>query len=284
MPANENEEDETVYLPLKKWDPIFVGVMKPGLEVGEDPDMLSKFIPGKYDHILVYVGKDMAGFAYAVELNTDMVYLEGMTPVVLGGMRFLCLGKDFGKELHTSGRHVADRDMYGIRWAKTFRPENRDKLEAADESLVAAIMEDMSAAFPYQLEFVPPMNPFIDRGILLVDDGRRKGAGCADYWTSLFEEFAGICMKGTRISATELTDYYRNDPTGKTVSVPEHLNPLGKGDLRLAALFALGFSIVEDEPHRFLCDGSEERGLVIPDRIARSEALQEISPRGNPVQ
>lgn len=284
LPANENEEDETVYLPLKKWDLIFVGAMKPGLEVGEDPAMLSKLIPGKYDHVLVYTGKDMAGFAYAVELNTDRIYLEGMTPVVLGGMRFLCLGKDFAGELHPSGKHVADRDLYGIRWARTFEPENREKLKEADVLLVARVMDDMATAFPYQLEFGLPPNLLTDRTVLLVDDGRRNGAGCADYWTSLFEEFAGVCMKGTRISADELTDYFLNDPTGKTASVPEHLNPLGNGDLRLGTLLSLGVRIVEDVPHRFPCDGSDESGLVIPDRIARSKALEEITLRGDPAR
>jgi hypothetical protein len=279
LPANENEEDRTVYLPLRKWDIIFVGSMKSGLAVGEDPVMLSKLIPGKYDHILVYVGKDGGDFAYAVELNTDKIYLDGGTPVVLGGLRFLCLGKDFGRELHSSGAHVADRNAYGVRWAGTFTPENRKKLKDADAVLTSKVREDIMSGFPYQLEFKLSPDPLIDRTIELVDDGLANGAGCADYWTSLFETYAGVCMKGGRMSADEIMDYYLNDPVGKYASVPQYLNPFGRGELRLSALLGLGFQVVEDAPHRFSCDGSEESGLVVPDRVAHSTALEDIPVR-----
>jgi hypothetical protein len=281
MPASANEEDETVYLPLRKWDIIFVGSMKPGLAAGEDPVMLSKLIPGKYDHMLVYMGKDDEDFAYAVELNTEKIYLEGQIPVVLGGPRFLCLGKDFGRELHPSGEHVVDRNGYGVRWARTFVPEDRKKLKDVDAVLTSKVTNDIMAGFPYQLEFKLSPEPLIDRTIELVDDGMVNGAGCADYWTSLFETYAGVCMKGSRMSANEIMDYYLNDPIGKYASIPQYLNPFGGGELRLGTLLGLGFRVVEDAPHRFSCDGSEESGLVVPDRVAHSAALEDIPVRGD---
>lgn len=279
LPANDEEEHQTVYLALRKWDIIFVGSMKPGLSVGGDPVMLSKLIPGKYDHILVYVGKDGEGFAYAVEMNTDEIYLDGQKPVVVGGLRFLCLGKDFGREPHPSGEHVLDRNRYGVRWARTFTSENEVKLRGSDAVLVSKVREDMMKGFPYELEFKLSPSPLVDRTILLVDDGLFEGAGCADYWTSLLETYAGICMKGSRMSADEITDYYLNDPVGKTASVPKYLNPLGSGELRLGSLLGMGFRIAEDAPHRFSCDGSEEGGLVVPDRVSRSTALGDIPVR-----
>jgi hypothetical protein len=281
MPANGNEEDPTVYLLLRKWDIIFVGSMKPGLSVGGDPEMLSKLIPGKYDHMLVYMGKDDDDFAYAVELNTDRIYLDGQTPVVLGGPRFLCLGKDFGRDMHPSGMHVVDRNGYGVRWARTFFPEYRKKLKDADTVLTSKVRDDIMAGFPYQLEFKLPPAPLVDRRIELVDDGMVNGAGCADYWTSLFETYAGVCLKGSRMSADEIMDYYLNDPVGKYASVPQYLNPFGGGELRLSALLGLGFRVVEDAPHRFSCDGSEENGLVVPDRVAHSSALEDIPVQGD---
>jgi hypothetical protein len=276
FPANRNEEDETVFLPLRKWDIIFVGLTR---QTGAEQDFLSLLIPGKYDHILVYVGKDWNGNAYAVELNTDKIYLEGGQPVVIGGPRFLCLGKDLGKDPHPSGAHVLSREFYGIRWAKTFRAEDRARLIAADKALTDRVREDIIGKYPYQLEFgISGSSILVDRTMTLVDDGLKNGAGCADYWTNLFEDYAGLCMKGVRETARQITDYYLKDPVGRTAYIPAYLNPLGTGDFPITLAFPLGFRIVDDKPHRFSCDGSEETGLVLPEAIFESAAMEDIQP------
>jgi hypothetical protein len=279
MPANMNEEDETVFLPLRKWDIIFVGSMKPGVKTGADPAVLSLFIPGKYDHILVYVGKDASGYAYAVELNTDDIRREGWQAVAVGGPRFICLGKDFGEAPDPLGAQVLSRDFYGIRWAKTFRTEDRTRLIVADKVLTDRIRADIIGKYPYQLEFrTSGQNILIDRTLFLVDDGLKNGAGCADYWTNLYEDYAGLCMKGVRETAQQITDYYLKDPVGRTAYLPGYLNPAGTGDLPIALAFSLGLRIVNDTPHRFSCDGTEETGLVLPNAIFESAAMEDIQP------
>ncbi|HTR45187.1 MAG TPA: hypothetical protein VMH06_05700 [Thermodesulfovibrionales bacterium] len=279
MPANMNEEDETVFLPLRKWDIIFVGSMKPGVQTGAGPEFLSLLIPGKFDHILVYVGKDNNGNAYAEELNTDAIRIENGQAVVIGGTRFMCLGKDFGEDPHPSGAQVLNRDFYGVRWAKTFRTEDRMRLLAADKALTDRVTADILGKYPYQLEFrYSGLSLLVDRTLSLVDDGLRDGAGCADYWTNVFEDYAGLCMKGVRETAQQITDYYLHDPVGRTAYVPAYLNPLGTGDLPISLALSLGLRIVNDTPHRFSCDGTEETGLVLPDAIFESAAMQDIQP------
>ena len=279
MPANGHEEDRTVFLPLRKWDIIFVGSMKPGVKTGADPVMLSLFIPGRYDHILVYVGKDANGYAYAVELNTDDIRREGWQAVAVGGPRFMCLGRDFGESPHPSGAQVLSREFYGIRWAKTFRTEDRMRLIAADRALTERVTADIIGKFPYQLEFrVSGSNVLIDKTLVLVDDGLKNGAGCADYWTSLYEDYAGLCMKGVRETAQQITDYYLKDPVGRTAFLPAYLNPAGTGDLSIVLAFALGLRIVNDNPHHFSCDNTEETGLVLPEAIFESAAMEDIEP------
>jgi len=53
--------------------------------------------------------------------------------------------------------------------------------------------------------------------------------------------------------------------------------PLGAGRLPLA-LALWGARITDDKPHRFTCGGGEERGLVLPEAIFESGAMQDIQP------
>jgi hypothetical protein len=191
----------------------------------------------------------------------------------------MCLGKDFGEAPHPSGAQVLSRDFYGIRWAKTFRTEDRTRLIAADKALTDRIRADIIGKYPYQLEFrTSGQNILIDRTLFLVDDGLKNGAGCADYWTNLYEDYAGLCMKGARETAQQITDYYLKDPVGRTAYLPGYLNPAGTGDLPITLVLSLGLRIVNDAPHRFSCDGTEETGLVLPNAIFESAAMEDIQP------
>jgi len=279
MPANKGVHDETVYLPLRQWDIILAGMMQPGLTTGDAPALVSLLIPGEFDHILVYVGKDGAGIAYAVELNTDDIRLEGTQALVTGGHRFICLGKDYGLSPHPTGQQVSDRRFYAIRWAKTFTAEDRHRLNAASGRMMERLRTDILSGYPYQLEFwYSGGNILADRTLHLVDDGLANGAGCADYWTSLFEDYAGVCLKGVRKDAQQIMDYYLNDPVGRTAYLPARLNPLGGGDIPLTTLIELGLTLVDDAPHRFVCDGTEETGLVLPNMISVSPSLRDVEP------
>lgn len=279
LPANKEEDGATVHLPVRRWDIIFVGNSKPGVRTGVDPVLLTSMIPGLFDHILIYIGKDANGYAYAVELNTDDVQKEGFRAIVTGGHRFMCLGKDYGTDLHPTGEQVIRRDLYGVRWARTFSEPDRARLLAADATLIVRIRTDILAKFPYGLEFTQTYEGFMaDRTIRLVDDGLKNGAGCADYWTSIFEDYAGVCIKGARMTSTQIMDYYTNDTAGKTAFLPPYLNPLGTGNLPFSTAISLGVKIVDDAPHRFSCDGTGETGLVLPDVMMKSPSLVDILP------
>lgn len=279
FPALTAGEKEPVYLPLRKWDMIFAGSLGAGDEAPELRSMIGWLIPGTYDHLLVYLGKDAAGNAYVVELNVDAIR-RGITSIVAdGGIRLFCLGQDFGEEPHPSGAHVLQEGYYQVRWAKSPAPQVLQQLQAHEATLLAEIRSDLLEAFPYQLEFSTYLPTLLDDlRVSLVDDGLTFGAGCADYWTALFEESAGICFKGVRLRAEEIIAYYREDPLGQKAYIPAYLNPFGEADLPIGDLLDMGFTIAEAPPHLFSCDGSSEQGLVTPDHIFNSALLQEIAP------
>jgi hypothetical protein len=65
---------------------------------------------------------------------------------------------------------------------------------------------------------------------------------------------------------------------GRTAYLPGYLNPAGTGDLPIALAFSLGLRIVNDTPHHFSCDDTEETGLVLPNAIFESAAMEDIQP------
>lgn len=277
FPANKTADAPTTYLSLRRWDIIFTGAIKPD-PAKPELAVVDALIPGDFNHILVYLGKDEDGFAYAAELNTDNIAIVDQVIQVDGGIRLLALSRDFGVDPQPSGQHLLDRSYYLTRWAKTFREEERGKLVAADESLAQTVQDHVLARLPYQLEFSIPLKYILlSRNVRLIDDGLAHGAGCADYWTTIFEDVAGLCLRGVRARASEIVDYYQNDPVGRDAALPPQWNPIGTGSLRIRQALALGFDVKEDPPHHFRCGGQDESGLVLPDRIYRSEALTDIA-------
>lgn len=277
FPANEKEGDDTVYLPLKRWDIIFTGAIKPSSENSEKT-ALDALIPGYYNHLMIYIGKDSDGYAYAFEINVKNIDLIESKLIVDGAAELIAISKDYGKAPHSSGGHVIDRNFYLVRWAKTFNDDVRDKLLEKDNALVKQLKQHLSEKFPYQLEFKTAPFPqiLINKKVSLVDDGLNNGAGCGDYLSTVLEEIAGICLYNVRISAEELVDYYSLDQIGHEAYIPSRLNPLGTGSIYVHDLLNLGYYIEEDEPHIFSCNNTSESGVVIPSKIYDSDLLIDI--------
>lgn len=273
FPANYSPRDQTVYLSLRRWDVIFTGdrVNFPESEV--DSENINRLIPGPFNHIMVYMGKDSRGLAYAVELNTG-----GFDDP--GGLRLICLGSDYGVIRHPEFQYLQDRKLLNRRWAMRFREDVRARLQDAEAVLMARLKSDLVLGFPYELEFTHSGNLF-DPKVHIVDDGLRGGAGCSDYWTAIFEQYADVCLKGVRMNAEELEAYFLTDPEGRQAYAPPEISPFND-PLSIAAIIGLGFYAVDDDPHVFACDGTQETGLVLPSLIMESPMLQEIPAESLP--
>jgi len=267
FPANRETDDPTVYMPLRKWDIIFTGVPFDN----EDTDPLSvnvsRIIPGPINHIMVYMGKDSKGLAYAVELN---IY-DLLDP---GGLEIVCLGSDYGILRDPLKAEVVDRTLMQTRWAMRFREQEYQKILDAEDVLLSRIDTDLLLGFPYQLE-MEHSGSILDRNVYLVDDGFENGSSCSDYWTALFEEYAGICFKNVRLDAEAFEEYFNSDPEGMLAYAPPELSPFSF-PITVRALLGMGYSAIDDEPHVFSCDGSQETGVVIPSLIIQSDLLEEI--------
>lgn len=273
FPANLEPTERTRYLALRRWDIIFTGD-RVNVEGGEvDSENINRLIPGPFNHIMVYMGKDASGLAYAIELNAGSFFDTR-------GIKLLCLGSDYGLLRHLETHHVHDRDLVNRRWAKRFDEESRQQLLDHEGELLARLQSDLVLGFPYQLEFYHSGSLF-DFEVLLVDDGFEGGAGCSDYWTTLFETYAGLCLKGVRLTVEELEAYFLNDPQGLEAYAPAEINPFGF-DLPITRLIELGFRAVADEPHTYSCDGTQESGVVIPSLIIENPNLEDAPARHLP--
>ena len=275
FPANNESNSPAVYLPIRKWDLFFVGDVHRYEEVPY-PELSNLVIPGKYNHMLVYVGKDADGYAYAVELNIGAVSIANYTVRTTGRLSLLCIGTDRNAETHPSGQGAHKRDHYGIRWAKTFTPSAHAQLMSRDGELLVRLTSDLRARHPYQLQFSVPILEFLEgqRSVQLIDDGFEGGSSCAEYWVSLFETYAGVCIKGSRMNSAQLIRYFRTSAEGRAAYLPAALNPLGAGNLPVGKMIADGvITLRNPPPHVWACDGSAETGIVIPDYVMRSPLL-----------
>ncbi|HKJ90567.1 MAG TPA: hypothetical protein VJ960_05505 [Oceanipulchritudo sp.] len=274
FPANRTHEEETRYLPLRKWDLIFTGDYRNQAGDEFDHENINWLIPGPFNHIMVYIGKDSRGMAYAIELNTASFFDPG-------GLVLICLGSDYGLMRFHEETALHDRKRLTHRWAMRFRTEARNQILRSEENLLNRLATDLALGFPYQLEFRHSGNLF-DPTVYLVDDGFTGGAGCSDYWTTLFEEYAGLCLKDVRVSVAELEAYFQEDPEGVQAYAPEILSPFPQ-PIRIKAILDLGYEAVADAPHIFPCDGTSETGLVLPSLIFESPLLEEIPAVGWPI-
>jgi len=274
FPANHAPADRTRYLALRRWDIIFTGDRANSPDDLVDSENINRLIPGPFNHIMVYMGKDVRGLAYAIELNTGSFFDDG-------GIKVICLGSDFGLLRHPETLHVHDRALMNRRWAKCFGPDYRQQLLAREPELLARLHSDLVFGFPYQLEFTHSGSLF-DFEVLLVDDGFEGGAGCSDYWTTLFETYAGLCFKGVRLTPEELETYFLTDPEGLEAYAPAEISPF-PGSLSIANIINLGYKAVADDPHVFSCDGTQEVGVVLPSLILENPFLEEAPSRLLPI-
>jgi hypothetical protein len=273
FPANYSPRDKMVYLTLRRWDLIFTGDRANVPQAQVDSENVNRLIPGPFNHIMVYMGKDSRGLAYAVELNTGGFDNSG-------GLRLICLGSDYGVIRHPEFQYLQDRRYLNRRWAMRFREDVLAQLKDAESVLLARIKSDLVLGFPYQLEFAHSGSLF-DPKVHIIDDGFRGGAGCSDYWTTLFEQYADVCLKGVRLTAEELEAYFLTDPEGLQAYAPPEISPFSD-PVSIAAIIGLGFYAVPDAPHVFPCDQSEETGLVLPSLIMESPMLEEIPAESLP--
>lgn len=273
FPANRGPGEPTVYLPLQRWDMIFTGNWRnyPGSDI--DHENINRIIPGDFNHMAVYMGKDAHGMAYIVEMMPS-------EEEHLHGIRLVNIGSDFGWLRPPIPSDLHERSRLTHRWAKRLREPELSQLRASEADLLARIHWDLITGFPYQYEY-RHSGSLLDFTIWLVDDGLEGGAGCADYWTALFEQYAGICLKNVRFSAEELMRYFRRDPQGRLAIIPEAFNILEEPTL-FRTLLALGFSARSAAPHVHSCDGSEEYGLVMPAKVSANERLEDIPPAAFP--
>ena len=274
FPANRSPSEGTFFLPLQRWDLIFTGDHINQPTDSMDRENINHLIPGTFNHLMVYMGKDENGLAYALELNILSLEQGGVLSLV-------CLGSDFGILRHPDTSDIQDRSKMTHRWAMRFIDSAHGQLVLNEDLLFEKLHDDLLMGFPYQLE-IEHSGSLLDHNIYLVDDGFEGGASCSDYWTTLFELYADLCMKNVRMGVDEMVDYFHNDPQGRLTYVPPEISPF-PGKIFLWQILDLGFKVVIDNPHLHTCDGMEETGLVLPSLIMDSDLLEEITPLNLPV-
>lgn len=272
FPVRLPDKDAMGYLPLNRWDIMFMGEVLDDPSTPQNEALISQIIPGLFNHIAVYLGRDKDGQAYGMEMTPDFTHRSHE-------LRLIRLPEYYELAVpveENTGEPVQNKNLvqYTARWAKRFAAEPLGQITAAEERLFAQIQANMEVNLPYQMEYYWS-GSFFDRAIYIVDDGLKNGANCTDYWLSVFEETAGICFKGVRMNAQEANVYFQTDPVGSNVYVPDFLNPF-PAPLKVSDLFQMGFYLVEPPPHVFVCDGSEEVGLPLPDKVFASHLLVDI--------
>lgn len=271
LSARHPVDDSLRVISVQKWDVLFFGNSPFDTGLSESNLFGSVIIPGDFSHIAIYLGRDEQGRACAMELTINLLKNNPYS------MALIYLPEDNSSVIPTSSNILPampkDIFSYHFRWAKRFLPAELAKIKSAEKNLLDQIQQDWENRFPYQLEF-DLASAFFNRQFRLVDDGRQNGASCTDYWLALFEETAGVCIKGSRINASELKAQYLNSPEG---SVQIYLD---FGFIRLnfspKELLKSGFTIVDPPPHVFQCDKTSETGLPIPDMLFQSPQLEEI--------
>jgi hypothetical protein len=271
----------TSAIPIRRWDLIFTGDYQDDPLTIEDESWSNRLIPGEFNHLMVYLGRDENADPWGMEMTTSLTtYGQGFDLRII---RFPEFGSSFlDKETITLAIGPKNLSVYHSRWAMRLNDEQRAALQEHETQLFMQMEEDWSQGFPYQLEF-NWSGTITDKTIQLIDDGRENGASCTDYWLSLFEDYAGVCIEGTRMNSAEFEDYFRTDPEGVLVTIPESFNPF-PFSITIAQALNLGFTAVDPAAHSFSCDGSSETGVPIPTRLRYNSALTEITPVATPAE
>ncbi len=280
FPAVYPDTKATVIQELERFDLIFVGYDRDAQSAESDVLRLATIIPGTYTHMLAYIGKDSEGFAYGIEMNSseDQSYSFGIDGLEMDGRLYVyCLGSDFGEYDCPEDDHYYGLEFYDFMVAKKLRPESRASLMEHEDELLATIKRDLVNEYPFQLPFHIGYESLFTGVIQLVDDGRVNGSDCAAYLSSLFEEVSGVCLRDSRMNASEIKAYYLNDPVGQQAVIPARFNFLTDdgADLPISeALTTHGYSLINNRARKTAC--ADERivtGMLTPDRMFNSPDL-----------
>ncbi len=270
------------YQSLERFDLIFVGYdLYNSSSTNVYTDIIARAIPGTYTHMLMYIGKDSEGFAYAVEINAleNQSYTLALDGLRGNGKLFVyCLGSDFAQQECPEDRYRHGLEKYDHMWAKQLAPDLKESLIEHEVILMSTIKQDLINEFPAQIPFHVGLETTLTKVIPIINDGRKNGADCTAYITSLFEEVAQVCLDDIRINTSEGTAYYLEDPIGQELIIPEEYNIFGEGDLYFSeVLTTYGYSFVDNIPRKTSCpDGREVVGIPIPDLVFNSPSLIDV--------
>ncbi|MCF7977524.1 MAG: hypothetical protein K9L82_05825 [Chromatiaceae bacterium] len=256
---------------VQPWDFIAVGGCRDDPMTELEEGIASPFIPGDFTHLSVYLGRDAAGRPIAMEL-TDEIRLPEITQLRI---TVLPEGSDEAPDRLGLPQVEIGYQHCDWRWSRPLQPADRDAVADAADTLIATLQRHWQSDFPYQLPYLWS-GQLLDRNVWLIDDGLELGANCTDYWLSVLEEVAGVCLTGTRMSAAEITAFFQTDPIGSKTPIPDFLNPL-PFPVTAKDILNLGYTIIDPAPHRFSCDGTEETGLAFPSPFILSPDLGQSS-------
>ena len=282
FPAKKFKDSAVIYQPIEQFDLIFVGH-----DINISTSYFNKFqnaaalVPGRYTHVLAYIGKDAEGFAYAIEMNADenQTFSMNVDGLQIGGKLYLyCLGNDFGNNLCPHDSYSYGMKVYDYQWAKQLRPDLKKQLLKHEGQLISTIKEDLIKGYPFQIPFNYTMGTYMSKRVSLIEDGHQNGADCVSYFVSLFEEVAKVCPKNIRMDASSLTSYYLNDPMGQKAKVPAKYDPKSKEDIYIANLLEdKGYVLLDNKPRQTFCsDNKVVIGVPTPDLLFNSPDMVNI--------
>jgi len=280
FPAKKRANSEIVYQPLKRFDLIFVGYVVQD-KTYDLKQNVSRVIPGYYIHVLMYIGKDSEGFAYAVEMHVDhrkSFTISNTQMQIDGSLQLLCLGNDYHQDNCPNKYSSNSIKNYDYMWAKRLRPQYKEQLISHMSELLQSIDDDLQRHYPFKLTFHFPLVSDADKVIYLKENRHKDGADCVSYFTSLLQESADLCFSDIRITAVELQDYYTNDPLGREAILPQKYNFYFHERSYVKDLFEKhGYYFKDDVSEPILyCDGKKVIGVATPERLFYSKSLEEI--------
>ncbi len=272
FPAKKPNSSDINYQALKRFDLIFVGH-----DINNSSEKfknLSALIPGVYTHVLMYIGKDRDGFAYAIEMNADkkQTFTLDNDGLKIGGkLYFYCLGSDFNKKSCPKSDYAYGLKSYDYMWAKRLKVDTKKY----EKKLLLSIKKDYQNKLPFQIPLHVSLKTKDEKIVKLFSSKREDGASCAEYFVSLFEDTMDICIDDVRIDAKSLKEYYMHDKLGKEATIPLKYAVFFEKEVSLKDVFGkLGYDLVDDVPQKTRC--KDRVGVATPDLFFNSNIMMDI--------
>ncbi len=211
---------------------------------------MSAIIPGKYTHVLAYIGKDDGGYAYAIEINIDknQTFSLNHKGLNIGGkLHLFCLGADFSTTSCPNDTYAYGIKAYDYMWAKRLNPKLKKQLLEHKGELIATIKKDLTNRYPFKLPFNFNAETSLSKTLPFIVDTHQNGSDCVSYFVSLFEKVAKIHFDDITMSSSELISYYLYDPIGKEAILPKKYNPITDKDTYIKDLIEnLGYTFIDE--------------------------------------